>query len=388
MLVTWITGYLHVSVHGESAKTDLSGKVYSAVQVPNCNNHRLKPAAYSRSYQPQSAMNSAYEYVLPSHLALCYKSLEMTASNHRSSSQCLVDEDLCQLSNTLTSFKHKVPEDLHYACNMPFPQSPRSMVLQAGSQTSMLAGKTEPALSTTSDYRASRCEQGPMQKRSSSAVIQRDVACLCALNASCSEGSTVVAAPYSVGSTSKSADAPQIDQGNSKSPISEANSADIAQQPSLQHCQSRHSFEISQDAQPVWGNRDSQNRSSDLFLHSGVNQCCTQALSVVSRAPGPCGRPDQREATCGDKAGSIHGAATRMGALHSKSTGREAAAMHLQKQLDLFDDDCMFLERFYMLGRDHRRSGGALELAAYVLFGPHHTINRCEQFIPVRLCTM
>ena len=361
--MTWITGYLRVSVHGVCAKTGLSGKVDSAVQVSNGNNQRLKPAFHHTSCQMQSAMNTAYTYVLPSHLALYYKTLEMTGSNNIASSRCLVDKYLSQLSNTLTSFKREVPEDIHCAYILPFPPSPRSRMEPAGSRTSMLAGKTEPAPSLTSGYRSSRCEQGPMQQRSASAVIQRDDR-LCALTTSYSEGSTVVAAPYSVGSTSMSTNAPQIEQVNCKSPNSEANSAVTAERPSLQNYEPKctKSFEIAQPTQPVWGNHDSQSRDCYLFLRSGVEQRSSQAL-----VPGPCERPDRLEATCGDQIVSRYGAATRMGDLQSESTGKEAASMRLQKQLDLFHEDYIFLGRFTMLGRDHRRRGGTLGLAAELL---------------------
>ena len=56
--------------------------------------------------------------------------------------------------------------------------------------------------------------------------------------------------------------------------------------------------------------------------------------------------------------------------LNSESTGNEMADMRLQKQLDLFDEDSLFLGRFTMLGRDHRRSGGTL--ATWLRLGTYH----------------
>ena len=233
----------------------------------------------------------------------------------------------------------------------------------------VVAAKTEPAPLTCANpsATASSCDQGHVKLRSASAVMQR--CCQpCDLATSYCEGVTVVAAPYSQNSTGTPTGTPRTDHNNCSCqyPLDKATSTHIVERSPLQYCQCK-CLESSQTAQaeyPVLRNNDDQSRDSNRCLRSALEQRSTQTLLC-----GPHQRQDGREATC---EGSVWtpGAATRMEDLHSESTGNEMAAMRLQKQLDLFDEDSLFLGRFTMLGRDQRRSGGTL--ATRLRLGTYH----------------
>ena len=271
-------------------------------------------------------------------------------------------------------------------CLMPVTQPLSSRTEPLDGEMNVLARKTEPALGTPQGCSAHTLswvgEQGQMKPKSASAVIQRDYQ-PCAVATTSSAGSTVIVAPYSASSTNTST-LLQTDQSSCMYQLEESEDAHDAERSAVQHCQPRcsHSkaFHLAQTEQIIRRNDDNQSGGYNPCLCGDIEQSSTQML-----APGLCEKPHQREVTRDDEMVGTAVAATRMVGLHADSTGQEEAVMHLQKQLDLFDEDSMFLGRFAMLGRHHRRTGGTLTHCAAM-----HAGNCCEHASSVLIacCTV
>lgn len=345
----------------------------------------LKPPSPKGSCQPQSAMNSAYEYSLPSHLALYYKTLEMTASTYSSNSQHhLRKEDLPCLVNAVASSKHTMTEDVNSLPVLPVPPPLGSWVKPAVGHLSTHAGKTAQAPHTTLDAYAGsssgRCEQQHVHEGSTTAVKLQE-GHPCSLTTGTSAGSTDIIAPYSASITGASPRITQTGQSRCECRPEESNSVNGAEQSSRQlgRCTFSKTFHLAQTGPPFWSNDDGQSRISKdkQYLGGGIEQYSSQLLVA-----GPCARLDKLELTCEDRSVCIQGEAKRIGDLHTVSTGKEEAFTRLQRQLDLFDKNSVLLGRFATLGRYHRRRGGT------IAFVPGTHSSDASHDIHSWLCTM